>query len=72
MAVKHLVRATFSCQRLFLHRLFEANVGRRFSWLQACFVLPSLAATVVEKKCKEVGGEVCFVSRLADKMHQVT
>ena len=37
----------------------------------SCQALPLLLLKR-SAKCKEIGGEVCFVSRLADKMYQVT
>ena len=36
---------------------------------QGCMGIPP---ELLKKKCKEAGGEVCFVSRLGDTMYQVT
>ena len=53
LTVKHLVRAIFSCQRLFFHRLFEGSGGE----FQSKFFIVMVASMLcLAKPCRYLGG----------------
>ena len=53
VTVKHVVRAIFSCQRLFLHRLFE---GRGGQFRSKFFIVMVASMLCLAKPCRYLGG----------------